>query len=447
MRRAIAQALSKSAKARQASADAFYLALSGKEETSDGQDAGSATLAMPASSSDTPRKTTAHDTLSPAAIGTTPPDTPATTSPAWKVSTALLLLLLGVMWWNSQPKQQTLAPTMPLYPGSQEAQLANADCSDQPPPAYDRGGHPCIDEQTASLWSFDHDYNGRALGLPPRKMEAAKPEQVALEPGLSGRAIRFVGDEGSRLIGGGPFSLGDRFTIEAWVKPHTTEPLGCGQFLFGTAQLKGSRQCHSFKIASGWGLIMRKVATGQYELMFHYMHRDLSKGQGGPTQVKLGGPAVLEGNRWNQIAIVSDGQVLSVMVNGRSKDYFRSPRIYEGRGSAYLTFGGYPHYVTGVVEASPGQRTALGCQPFGRSNPLCLHSTPTRPGRDARSEVVPDTVKNAPHGRLSSRPVRWRPNLRGGPTSTTFTTEEDVKHCKTDIFRSWDGCTGAGHRV
>jgi eukaryotic-like serine/threonine-protein kinase len=349
IRSTIALALSKSADERFKSADIFYQALSGGTVALDIPETRSETLAMVSeggSYEDASPASSGYDSLSPAVMGTAPPESVKTNYNYWQLATAFLVLLLGFTWW-------TLGAQQDHAQSNRDAPLAEASCSDQPTPPYDRRGQPCPDEHTASYWSFDRDFAGRAAGLPPRILKAPEPELVSLEEtGVSGKAVRFQGESNSRLTGSRPFALGDRFTIEAWVYPHVMPDLGCGQFLIGTAQLKGSRQCHVLRISSGWGLVMRRVAPGQFEVVFHYMHRDLTKSEVSPTHVKLGGPTVLEARRWNHVAVVSDGAKILVMVNGRVKEFHRSPRIFEQNGRGYLTLGGYRAATNGVVSAS-----------------------------------------------------------------------------------------------
>ena len=99
----------------------------------------------------------------------------------------------------------------------------------------------------------------------------------------------------------------------------------------------------------GWAASYAE-GPGLYDLTFHFMNQNISFENGKPIQIDLGGPTPLVENQWNHFAIVSDGQSVVVMVNGRIRRYDRAVRIFDRYG--YYAIGGYRGHINGVLDSA-----------------------------------------------------------------------------------------------
>jgi len=229
--------------------------------------------------------------------------------------------------------------------------LSAANCEDTPTPPYDAQGKPCLDASVISYWSFDQDWRGQAPDkVPPFLHDTETSSQTPDQRraiGVFGSALRFDGHKKSRLITTRPLTLGDRFTIETWIKPRLEPKSYCAQFVLGTMNVGSSRACDLSRLRAGWALMIHRNAGDVYDVKFFFVSADPeNKNLARPEHHVLVGSAPIVADQWSQIAVVSTGTKVTIVVNGRLQTYDRPAKILSRR-AAQMQFGGYPFRVDG----------------------------------------------------------------------------------------------------
>jgi hypothetical protein len=326
---AIYSAIAKNPEERWSSVDDFVGALRGEIS--------SATLVR----ASVPQDLEVADTLAIALAAASMP--PASDFPARRVKTvgiAFLLIFFGAL---------VAAVLIEHFPAN--LSFSARSCQDATPPPYNDLGEPCIDPAVIAYWSFDQDWTGRAEGQVPPFLPDAESASVTPDQrraiGIFASGLRFDGHRDSRLVTKRPLALGDRFTVETWIKPRLTPKSFCAQFVLGTLNVGSSRACDLSRLRAGWALMIHRNAGDLFDVKFYYVGADANKKTGGrPEKHVLVGSTPIVADEWSQIAISADGQQVHIIVNGRQQTYERPARILS-QGSARMQFGGYPFRIDG----------------------------------------------------------------------------------------------------
>ena len=225
--------------------------------------------------------------------------------------------------------------------------LGAQTCDSSPTPAYSKHGTACINDSVLSAWSFDQkltsDSGPNIPAFTVNKGDKAENWNYQYVPGIDEQAILFEGEDTPDLVMNRSLPLGDRFTIETWLKP-SLEPLNlCWQFVFGTLSTGASRACDVSRLYAGWGLMLKRNSDETFDVGFHVARKDKD---GERDAVVYRGANPITSKKWNHIAIIADGQSINILVNGTPQTHSVPLRVINEQ-ARYFQFGGLPGRVDG----------------------------------------------------------------------------------------------------
>ena len=220
-------------------------------------------------------------------------------------------------------------------------------CKSTNAPAYDESGTACLNDKVIAAWTFDKDTKSatgsNAPALTAKLDEDEEFWKQQFVPGLDNEAVIFKGENTPDLVMNRSLSLGDKFTIETWVKP-SLEPLNlCWQFVFGTLSTGSARACDVSRLYAGWGLMLKRNSDDTFDVGFHAARKH-SQGEREPVVYR--GATPITSTSWNHIAIVADGQTVNIVVNGTPQSHSVPLRVINEQ-ARHFQFGGLPGRVDG----------------------------------------------------------------------------------------------------